>query len=234
MTDSKSTVPAVYTSLAKVLEAMSVEKGGTLPGNMGGKPYITAVDLSLEAKRQFVANSIVMIPNEKVIKHENILANNRTTISIVVEGTYELVSTIDGSSATISGVGDGLAIGTAVASNIASTNALKNALLRAFLVTEQSVEEAAKVGVPDAPAEATQKPAAAAKEGITEVKQKILAIINSADNSFTGQKVNDLGDKLTGSTEKTRSWSLTDHKKILKELEAKVAEEQKTGEVAEV
>jgi hypothetical protein len=228
-----SGVPAIYTSLAKVLEAMSVEKGGILPGNMGSKPYITAVDLSAEAKRQFVANNIVMIPNEKVIKHEN-LVSSRTTISIVIEGTYELVSTLDGSSAVISGVGDGLAIGTAVSSNIASTNALKNALLRAFLVTEQSVEEAAKNGVPDEPAQKPTGTSAATPTSIDVLKSEIGKIIADGNNSFDGPKVNQLGDKLTGSTPEKRAWKAADYKKILEGLRAKVEAEQKTGEVAEV
>jgi hypothetical protein len=222
-----SGVPAIYTSLAKVLEAMSVEKGGILPGNMGSKPYITAVDLSAEAKRQFVANNIVMIPNEKVIKHENL-------VSIVIEGTYELVSTLDGSSAVISGVGDGLAIGTAVSSNIASTNALKNALLRAFLVTEQSVEEAAKNGVPDEPAQKPTGTSAATPTSIDVLKSEIGKIIADGNNSFDGPKVNQLGDKLTGSTPEKRAWKAADYKKILEGLRAKVEAEQKTGEVAEV
>lgn len=137
----------VYEGIANTLQHLSVEKNGTLPSNMGGKPYITAHDIAAEVKRKFVENNLIFLPSETVVKHENILANNRLQVSIVVSGEYTIVSTEDGSSVTISGTGDGLATGTAVASNIASTNALKNALLRTFLITEQSVEEAAKNGV---------------------------------------------------------------------------------------
>ena len=155
----QNNVPHVYTALAAVLKSMAVQKNGMLPGNMGGKAYITAVDASAAAKEQFVANGLVFLPSEEVIKHENILNNNRLQVSIVITGTYTIVSTVDASSVTVSGTGDGLATGTAVASNIASTNALKNALLRTFLITEQSVEDAGKNGPGDAPA-ATQAPAA--------------------------------------------------------------------------
>lgn len=225
-----SEAKAVYASIAKILGEMSVAKGGVLPGNMGGKPYITAVDLNEEVKRKFVENGLIIVPNEKVIKHENIVSQ-RTTISIVIEGTYEIISIEDGSSVTISGVGDGLAIGTAVASNIASTNALKNALLRFLLVTEQSVEDAAKDGVPDEPAAKTEK---ASKETVDSLTAEIGSIIRDENNSFDGAKVNDLGDKLTGSTPKKREWTLTDLKKIRNELVALVEAEAKTGEVAEV
>lgn len=137
-------VPHVYKALAEILKNLSVEKNGTLPGNMGGKPYITAVDAAAETKRQFVANGLVFLPSEEVIKHETIQFKERLNVTIVVTGTYTIVSTVDGSSVTVSGTGDGLATGTAVASNIASTNSLKNALLRTFLITEQSVEDAPK------------------------------------------------------------------------------------------
>lgn len=148
----------VYKGLAAILKSLSVEKNGVLPGNMGGKPYITAVDAAAETKRQFVANDLVFLPEEEVIKHETILHKDRINTSIVIKGTYTIVSTVDGSRVVVSGTGDGLATGTAVASNIGSTNALKNALLRTFLITEQSVEDAAKQGEPDAkPSPAQQK-----------------------------------------------------------------------------
>lgn len=141
----------VYTALFTILKAMSVDKGGVLPSNMGGKPYITAVDLNAEAKRQFVDNDLILIPNERETHKEIIsVSGGGFKITLSIEGTYTIYSTKDGSSVTISGVGDGVAAGTAVAANIASTNALKNALLRTFLVTEQSVEDAAKNGTPEA------------------------------------------------------------------------------------
>ena len=149
-------VPHVHTALAEILKHLSVEKNGQLPGNMGGKAYITAVDISAEVKRQFVANSLIFLPDEEVIKHETVLHKDRINTAIVIRGTYTILSTKDGSSVTVSGTGDGLATGTAVASNIGSTNALKNALLRTFLITEQSVEDASKQGDTAAPS-ATQQ-----------------------------------------------------------------------------
>lgn len=146
MTDEYKT-PHVYSAISKILESLSVDKGGQLPQNMGGKPYITAVDVSLEVKRQFVDNSLIYLPNEQVIWHEYIQFNNRLNVGLGISGRYTIISTVDGSSVEVTGTGDGLAMGTAVASNIASTNALKNALLRTFLITEQSAEDAAKAGV---------------------------------------------------------------------------------------
>ena len=156
MTTATFEVPHVYTALAEILKHLSVEKNGQLPGNMGGKAYITAVDISAEVKRQFVANSLIFLPDEEVIKHETVMHKDRINTAIVIRGTYTILSTKDGSSVTVSGTGDGLATGTAVASNIGSTNALKNALLRTFLITEQSVEDASKQGDSAAPS-ATQQ-----------------------------------------------------------------------------
>lgn len=150
-------VPHVYKALAEILKSLSVGKNGVLPGNMGGKPYITAVDAAAETKRQFVANNLIFLPDEEVIKHETIIHKDRLNIAIVIKGTYTIVSTVDGSRVVVSGTGDGLATGTAVASNIGSTNALKNALLRTFLITEQSVEDASKAGVPDEPSNPVQR-----------------------------------------------------------------------------
>lgn len=156
MATAKIEVPHVYTALAEILKALSVQKNGTLPGNMGGKPYITAVDAAAETKRQFVQNNLIFLPAEEVFKHETIVHKDRINVAIVITGTYTIISTVDGSSVVVSGTGDGLAGGTAVASNIASTNALKNALLRTFLITEQSVEDASKNGTDPEPT-ATQR-----------------------------------------------------------------------------
>lgn len=155
MATAEFEVPEVYKALAEILKSLSVAKGGTLPNNMGGKSYITAVDASAEVKRQFVDNDLIFLPNEEVVRHENLTVGNSLKVAIVIRGEYTIISTRDASKVSISGTGDGLATGTAVASNIASTNALKNALLRAFLITEQSVEDAAKNGEAPTQAQAT-------------------------------------------------------------------------------
>lgn len=136
----------VYIALGKILKHMEVAKDGTLPGNMGGKKYISAPALSEEVKRQLVANDLILLSNEEVISQEAIIHKDRLNIRVVVHGTYTFVSLQDQSQASISGTGDGLATGTAVSSNIASTNALKNALLRTLLVSEESVEEVSMNG----------------------------------------------------------------------------------------
>lgn len=146
--------PHVYGAMLNILRSLGVEKNGDLPSNMGGKPYITAADVAKETKKLFVANDLIVIPFETITKHEVIPKGDRApNIAVVIEAQYTILSTVDGSEVAIQGVGDGLASGTAVASNIASTNAMKNALLRTFMITEQSVEDAAKNGpADDAPA----------------------------------------------------------------------------------
>jgi len=212
-------VPAVITAIQSILGKMSVDKNGTLPGNMGGKPYITAVDASAETKRQFVAEKLVIIPNEHVIRHEVINNNNRLTVAIVIEGSYTIISSIDGSNVTVGGVGDGLAIGTAVASNIASTNALKNALLRTFLITEQSVEDAAKDGVPEEKPAAKKTEAQIKKESSAAELQTQIAAKVEASNVYDFEVVNALGDEISGKPRKTWFSNPTDLQKVLDAIE---------------
>lgn len=150
MTNAQIQVPHVRTALLNILGELGVAKNGQLPSNMGGKPYITAADVAKEVKTLLVANELIAIPTERVVKHE-LINTSRINTAIVIEAQYTFLSTRDGSSITVQGVGDGLAGGTAVASNIASTNALKNALLRTFMITEQSVEDAAKNGAGEDP-----------------------------------------------------------------------------------
>lgn len=154
---SEYNTPHVHTAVANILNSLGVAKGGVLPSNMGGKPYITAVDVAREVKSQFVENNLIFLPRETIFQHKEIINKDRINVLISITGEYTFLSTEDGSSVTVSGTGDGMAGGTAVASNIASTNALKNALLRTFLITEQSVEDAAKNGVEDAPSAAAKK-----------------------------------------------------------------------------
>src|SRR5690625_4873231 len=148
-------VGKVHQGMLNILKHLQVDANGMLPGNMGGKPYITAQDISNEVKSQLVENSLVFYSNEELVSEEHLIHKDRVVVRIVTRGEYTFVSAEDGSSATISGVGDGLAVGTAVSSNIASTNALKNALLRTFHISEKSVEEQAMSG----PAEPKQTPA---------------------------------------------------------------------------
>lgn len=214
------TTPKVHEALSAILESLSVEKGGQLPANMGGKPYITATDLNLEAKRKFVEHGLVLLPSEKIVRYEPI-NGTRLSVLIAIEGTYTLIAKEDGSTVSFGGVGDGLANGSAVASNIASTNALKNALLRLFLVTEQSVEDAAKNGTDDAktnPAESKiakasggpAKPATAVKgNGAAELRNQIITKAKSVAEStgIAETYYRNIGDRLTGTTNAAdRKW----------------------------
>jgi hypothetical protein len=201
-------VAHVYKALAEILKSLSVEKNGTLPGNMGGKSYITAVDASAEVKRQFVANDLVFIPNEEVITNEHIVHKDRMNIRIVIRGEYTIVSTVDGSQVTVSGIGDGLATGTAVAANIGSTNALKNALLRTFLITEQSVEDESKNGASQEPPAALKKAQERAAERPTPPRQaasgsqqKIVAEFIDPGKA-SREQVNDLTTRIKNETGK--------------------------------
>lgn len=231
-----SNQPKIHGALAQVLKNMSVAKGGMLPGNMGGKPYVTAVDLAAEAKRQFVGNGIIFVPNEEITKHEVITdSNGRKTVIVGIRGEYTLIHVEDGSVLTISGIGDGLATGTAVASNIASTNAQKNALLRTFMVTEQSVEDQANNGEAETPQsqavnKARQPKAPAqppAKTAGTDYRAKIMSeIIENDEDSRTREDVNALWVAIL--EEKKLADNAANRGKTVEELYTRL----KSGEVA--
>ena len=185
-------VGTVYGAIGRILGELSVEKGGVLPGNMGSKPYITAVDLNAEVKRRFVDNDLILLPDEKFVKHEvSTSAQGRHSIFLVIEGHYTITSTVDGSSVTIAGVGDGLATGTAVAANIASTNALKNALLRTFMVTEQSVEDEAKNGSQQAekPAKPGAEPLTAEVGALSAVQARVRTLSTEVAGDGKGKEL---------------------------------------------
>lgn len=229
MATAKIEVPKVYTAMASVLEKLSVAKGGMLPSSMGAKPYITAADTSREVKTLFVENDLVVTPFERVYKHEIITLNNRITIAMVIEGEYTFTSTVDGSSVTVQGVGDGLANGTAVASNIASTNALKNALLRTFLITEQSVEDYSKNGIDESvPAQpkavatakggATRKAEGGASTGVTEIRDQIKELVAKvAEETDVAPDYAAIGNRLFPG----KQWanSVSDLKAVLKAIQ---------------
>lgn len=219
--------PHIHEAMHAILGELGVAKNGVLPGNMGGKPYITASDVAKEVKALLVKNDAFVLPVETVNKHEIIQSNNRLQVAVVIEGQYTFVSTKDGSSVTVQGVGDGLATGTAVASNIASTNALKNAMLRTFMITEQSVEDAAKNGVPDEDAPAPRAVQAATKGATTKaapkgdniqakqtaVREAWEAINGEGDTGYV-----QLGNKVTGKSPAEWATSSSDLDALLKAI----------------
>jgi len=209
-------VPHVVKALHAILSELGVAKGGVLPQNMGGKPYITAADVAKEVKTLLVKNDLVVYPDEKITKHEiRTEVANRYTVAVGIEGTYTFESVIDGSTRSVTGAGDGLAGGTAVASNIASTNTMKNALLRTFMITEQSVEDAAKNGTEteaeQGPSQATRAVSKArgntqaADTGPTEV-EAARAEVKAAWKEVNGEDGGDAGYMALGKSKFSNGW----------------------------
>lgn len=225
------TTPHVHTAVHKILGELQVDKNGLLPGNMGSKPYIQATDVAAEVKKRLYQNGLFVTPHEEVVKHETIVLKDRINVAIVVSGTYYIISTVDGSTLTITGTGDGLAGGTAVASNIASTNAFKNAFLRFLLITEQSVEDEAKNGPAEAKTDRTlakhQSSQASVADSVVEAKKAIQSILNQiTEVSGTRPNLKDLAaQKWPGDS----SWSGDASK--LNALHAELTAKLESGEV---
>ena len=137
----KNNTPKIYGAIHKVLSHLTVAKNGTLPGNLGGKPYQTAEDISNEVKSQLVKNNVIVEAQEDVAQVESPdYGDKKMRFMITIQGTYRLVHIEDGSSITIKGVGQGMGTGVATAAAVAGTFALKSALLRTFLISDDSVE----------------------------------------------------------------------------------------------
>lgn len=198
----------VYTAMAEILKHLAVEKGGTLPSNMGSGAYITAEALSSEVKRKMVENNLILLSNETPVDKKIVEGNNgRNTFTITTRGEYTLISTVDGSQATISGLGDGVSVNTAVAANIASTFALKNALSRTFMVDERGVEENAmkevSAGAPTeralGAATATMKPAERPAPKATSAQKSVKDVIRVDyidSGKISREKVNEIKNAL--------------------------------------
>jgi len=181
MSDYKT--PHVHEAVAAILGSLSVDKDGKLPSNMSGKSYTTAGNLSNTVKAAFVEHGLLTAASETIFHHE-ITADKtgRTLVAISVNGSYTIISTVDGSTLTIGGIGDGLATGTSVANNIASTNAFKNALLRTFMVTETSIEDQAKKGVDDG----VDRTQLAGKSRLVELQADLKVRSAAVDGSVKG------------------------------------------------
>lgn len=133
----------IYEAIGEILRDLDVEKDGVLPGNMGGKAYRTIESVTKGLRSELVSKGVIIVPNEKVISQERWEFTKRMNFSTVIEGTYQLVSTKDGSSITISGTGRGNSMGTSVDANGASSFAFKNAVQRLFLISDNEEETAA-------------------------------------------------------------------------------------------
>ncbi|MCK9603174.1 MAG: hypothetical protein M0R66_02165 [Candidatus Omnitrophica bacterium] len=219
-TDNK--VPAIYGAMGEVLKALRVDKAGQLPTQLGGKTYITAADAFAAVKNLFADNHIVIIPTEKVVRYDTLVdSHEKVRFLIAVEGTYTLVSTVDGSTVTIGGAGDGTALGASVASNIASTNALKNALFRTFLISEQSVEDEAKQGsVSERPSPAQSKIDAARKASASAKSESSFRSKIRTEWVDTGKITRDRANELLGEAEANGLKEEAAYKWILEGLES--------------
>lgn len=223
---TENNTPKVYAAVHKVLKGLQVAKGGMLPGNMGGKAYMTAEDISNEVKNLFVENDLILEANEEVVTDSVAdLGDKKLRFQTTIKGTYRAIHIKDGSYITFSGTGQGLATGTAVAANIASTFSLKNALQRQFLISEASVdaeghtEQAAPKQSPaQQAAQKIAKPAAAAPKASgssenDEAKQLIAAGVGNG--TYDRDRVNALQEKLAKDLGKPKNQVMVELHKAL-------------------
>lgn len=221
---TNNNVPKVYAAIHKVLEHLQVDKNGMLPGNMGGKAYMTAEAISNEVKRLFVENNLILESNETSETFAPNFGDSKSRFQITVSGSYRAIHIEDGSSITFSGTGNGLATGTAVAANIASTFALKNALQRQFLISEDSVERDGQAeqappkqnSAQQAAASATAPPAPKKASGKANQDAQLRIKEGMDDGTYDKGAVTALMDKLSAELGKPKGEVMVELEKRLK------------------
>lgn len=175
-------VPRVHRALIDIRKGLSIEKDGKLPSNMGSGAYVSAGNLAAHLKAAFDEHDLLFYPEDETVWHHEVTQDKtqRTLVAISIQGSYRIVSAVDGSSITIGGAGDGLATATSVANNIASTNAAKNAMLRLVMATEGGVEDSAKNGI------GRQDDEAPAPSGLDAVRARLIDKSKKVPGEVTG------------------------------------------------
>ena len=129
------TVGKIYEKMAKVqAEVGAIEKNGKGPAAKGGFAFIKYEDVLDKIHALLVREGVILVPELSFYDNRVIEANNRQNIYSRVEAKYTFVATQDGSSVTVSSVGEGSDIGSDTATRKAATQAMKIAFLHTFTI----------------------------------------------------------------------------------------------------
>lgn len=128
-------VGKIYAKLAKIQQEVgAIEKNGRGPAQKGGFAYIKYEDVLDKVHALMVQEGVIVAPKLKYYNHEVREANNRQNLYARVEAEYTFIAVEDGSSVTVSSVGEGSDIGSDTATRKAATQVLKIALLHTFTI----------------------------------------------------------------------------------------------------
>jgi len=203
MTETISAVPAIFGKIATIQkEVGAIPRNGTGPAAKGGFSYIKAEDILDKIHALLVQENVITIPSIKHSKHEVNIVNNRQYINATIEATYTYVAVEDGSSITVTAIGEGSDIGSDTATRKAATQALKISHLHTFTIPNSEFDdegyEPADKQLPtpaqSKPAQTISKASKAASPEVTELQGKVRGFITAG---VTADSVKKIGERVT-------------------------------------
>lgn len=206
MTETVTAVPAIFGKIATIQkEVGAIPRNGTGPAAKGGFSYIKAEDILDKIHALLVQENVITIPSIKHSKHEVNIVNNRQYINATIEATYTYVAVEDGSSITVTAIGEGSDIGSDTATRKAATQALKISHLHTFTIPnsefdDEGYEPADKQIAAPAQTKAAQVVSKAAKVSpeVTELQGKVRGFITAGVTADTVKKIGERVSKELG------------------------------------
>jgi len=231
MTENITVVPAIFGKIATIQrEVGAIPRNGTGPAAKGGFSYIKAEDILDKIHALLVQENVITIPSIKHTKHEVNVVNNRQYVNATIEATYTYVAVDDGSSMTVTAIGEGSDIGSDTATRKAATQALKISHLHTFTIPnsefdDEGYEPADKQLPTPMPSRAAQSISKAAKVSpeVTELQGKVRGFITAGVSADTVKKIGERVTKELGFDSYDKN-NLDTLKGIVAALESGVAE----------
>ena len=231
MTEKVAVVPAIFGKIATIQrEVGAIPRNGTGPAAKGGFSYIKAEDILDKIHALLVQENVITIPSIKHTKHEVNVVNNRQYVNATIEATYTYVAVDDGSSMTVTAIGEGSDIGSDTATRKAATQALKISHLHTFTIPnsefdDEGYEPADKQLPTPAASRAAQSISKAAKVSpeVTELQGKVRGFITAGVSADTVKKIGERVTKELGFASYDKN-NLDTLKGIVAALESGVAE----------
>lgn len=200
----QNTVGTIFAKIAKIqAEVGAIPKDGTGPSAKGSFKYVRAEDILDKIHALLVQENVIVIPSLEYTKHTTEMVNNRQYVSVALTARYTYVSVDDGSSITVTAVGEGSDIGSDTATRKAATQALKISHLHTFTIPNSEFDDEgyeAPAGKAAAPAntKAAQTISKASRSAVTpEVSELQGTVRKFVDGGVGADIVKTIGERVT-------------------------------------
>lgn len=231
MSETISAVPAIFGKIATIQkEVGAIPRNGVGPSTKGSFAYIKAEDILDKIHALLVQENVITIPSIKHSKHEVNIVNNRQYINATIEATYTYVAVEDGSSITVTAIGEGSDIGSDTATRKAATQALKISHLHTFTIPNSEFDDEGyepadrQIAAPaNTKAAVAVSKAAKVSPEVTELQGKVRGFITAGVTADTVKKIGERVTKELGLATYDKN-NLETLKGIVAALESGVAE----------